>query len=324
MHCMSTDVQHGHLVIENDFRLACDPAEQFSILFHTYFCTRFQLFVRDASITRRGATTYTMMDETTAVSLAIVAAVILPLGTAISVYLDVKHREQLDKNKQAPEEATGNDADEEMGTADENDEQSVDSTSSPHPPPVVRFPTVSAATARFGSSSYNIFVVTTSLHAACSQVFNYWWYNTIKSSNTGDNGVDIISILASIGWLVAVVFLLLMSIIPAKGRGTIPHITCGMIFFQAAIAWMVWICMVTNRMGSSNIAVVIVQAILCSFAMLSATWAFVHVNRTMKRYTPGTMEWKDSLHKGALGQFSFGILYSIFMIVTAVSSGVAM
>jgi hypothetical protein len=95
-----------------------------------------------------------------------------------------------------------------------------------------------------------------------------------------------------------------------------------MIYFQASIAWMVWICMVTNQMrSSSDIAIVmIVQAILCSFAMLSATWAFVHVNQTMKRYTPGTMQWKDSLHKEALGQFSFGLAYSAFMIVKATSS----
>jgi hypothetical protein len=112
-----------------------------------------------------------------------------------------------------------------------------------------------------------------------------------------------------------------MSLIPAKGRGTTPHIICGMICFQASIAWMVWICMVTNRMrSSSDVAIVIVQAILCSFAMLSATWAFVHVNQTMKRYTPGTMQWNDSLHKGALGKFSFGLAYSAFMIVTATSS----
>jgi hypothetical protein len=44
------------------------------------------LHVRDAS-SKRVATFYMMMDEATAVSLSIVAAVILPLGTAISVFL---------------------------------------------------------------------------------------------------------------------------------------------------------------------------------------------------------------------------------------------
>lgn len=264
-----------------------------------------------------------MMDSTTAASLAIVAAVILPFGTAISVYFDVKHYQEIEKNKQAEEEATSVVDDEEKGTVED---ASVEVSDSSLPRPPVRFPTVSAATARFGSTSYNVFVATTTLHAACSQVFNYWWYNTIQSSsneNASNDGVDVISLLATIGLLVAVVFLWFMSLIPAKGRGTIPHIACGMIYFQAAIAWMVWICMVTNRMKRNSVAVVIVEALLCSFAMLSATWAFVHVHRTMKRYTPGTREWKDSLHKGALGQFSFGITYSVFMIVTAVSSAVA-
>jgi hypothetical protein len=86
-----------------------------------------------------------------------------------------------------------------MGTVEDHEEESEDDSNTFPPHLRVRFPTVSAATARFGSSSYNMVLVTTTLHAACSQVFNYWWYNDIKSNNEVDNGVDVISILATIG-----------------------------------------------------------------------------------------------------------------------------
>lgn len=266
-----------------------------------------------------------MASEAVAVSFAVVAAMALPIGTAISIYLDVKYHQQLDEQKQSMREAdepTETVGDEEMGQieVEEEDESPLDVSDESHHggSPPLRFPTVSAATARFGSSSYNIFVLTTTLHAACSQVFNYWFYTEIVSNDSFGNDVQVISILATIGLLVAVVAVWFMSLIPAKGKGTTPHIICGMIYFQAGIAWMIWSCMLTSRMNL-GMGFLVVQAILCSFAMLAATWAFIFVHRTMKSYTPGTSEWKDMLHKGALGQFTFGILYSVFIIIAAVS-----
>ena len=282
----------------------------------------------------------------------IVGAVVLVLGTGSAVYLNAKKRQQakrekiqmIRKQQQHPTAtleaaADGRGVEEEVGSNNDNRDKGEngdrtlvavahgnpanaadDALSSQDDPPLL-LPTVSAATNDFGSFTYSLFVVTACVHAVCLLVTCLLQRDVATSSVVVDPDQEAyastMGTLLVMGGAVGAGAIVLTSLIPARGRGTVPHIAFGFVFFEAAVCWMIWTCMLTVVIEGSSPpgCLLVIRCILTSLACVAMISAFIHTYKTMKlRGKEGVEDlWSQLVHRTAICQMTFGFVYAVFL-----------
>ena len=251
----------------------------------------------------------------------VLGGVSLILGTGTAMMLDVAHRRQTERLRRVLDEESGIVKQEKQNelhvkqlesanddnTTSVNDTQSHSIVDSENDSSSLRLPIVSAATSRFGSVPYTIFVSTAFIHAFCLLVTSYYQYQGFRHSNIDyEKTSNLLQLCAA---SIAGASIVLASLIPGKGRTRCPNAIFGILFLESSIMWMIWTCMLTQQRKSPLFGL---QVTLASFAMAALTWAAYFVWQTMAQ-PKGSDCWRWYMHLSALGQVLFGLCYGMFL-----------